>query len=261
MLRKLSVVLVEDDDDTCKKFIDCTDSSEDVELIKVTNNSVTAVKYVQDYQPDVVILDLELHRGSGNGLLFLKDLKKLSVNPRPYILITTNNSSSATYDSARKLGADFIMYKHQENYSVAEVIDFLSTMKPVIQNRTVSETDGINTDTPHEREKRITQRICSELDLVSVSHKAVGYNYLVEAIKAFIEKPVPNICVAIGNKYGKTESSVERAMQNAIARAWSTAEIDDLLNHYTAKVSSKKGVPTITEFICYYADKIRNEYQ
>lgn len=49
-------------------------------------------------------------------------------------------------------------------------------------------------------------------------------------------------------------------MQNAIAKTWRTAPIDDLLKFYTAKINSEKGVPTITEFVYYYANKLKNEY-
>lgn len=258
MEHKLSVILVEDDITTCKEFVSYIDEIEDIQLISVTNSSLKAIEYVKEYLPDVVILDLELHHGSGNGLLFLNDLQKLSLISLPYILVTTNNSSATTYESARQLGADFIMSKHQENYSVAGVIDFLCMMKSAIQKRRYN--GDVATESPIEKEKRIVRRICAELNKVSISPKAVGYKYLTDAIEIFIKQPISNVCVVLGQKYGKTESSVERAMQNAINRAWSTADIDDLLTHYTARISSKKGVPTITEFICYYANKIKNEY-
>lgn len=259
---KLSVILVEDDASVCQEFENFINRVENITLIKSTNSSSKAIEYVMDYLPDVVILDLELHYGSGNGLLFLKELRQLSLNPPPFILITTNNSSSTTYDYARQLGADFIMYKHQEGYSTSSVIDFLTMMSSVINNRKANVCSHINVvnETPQEKENRIIKRICTELDNVSISPKAVGYQYLVDAILMFIKQPIQNVCTLIGQKYGKTESSVERAMQNAICRAWSTADITDLLTHYTAKISSKKGVPTLTEFICYYANKIKNDY-
>lgn len=261
MKNKLSVILVEDDVSACREFENFIAGVENINLVKITNSSSQAIEYVRDYMPDAVILDLELHYGSGNGLLFLRDLKQLSLNPPPFILITTNNSSSTTYDYARQLGADFIMYKHQEGYSAASAVDVLNMMAPVIKGRKVcNESAETVEEKPQEKEKRIIKRICSELDNVSISPKAVGYQYLIDAILIFINQPVQNVCVLIGQKYSKTESSVERAMQNAICRAWSTADITDLLTHYTAKISSKKGVPTLTEFICYYANKIKNDY-
>ena len=58
----------------------------------------------------------------------------------------------------------------------------------------------------------------------------------------------------------KTENSVERAMQNAIDRTWKTTDINVLLKHYTAKINPDRGAPTITEFIHYYAQQIKNDY-
>jgi DNA-binding response OmpR family regulator len=68
MERKLSILLVEDDPNACKDMIEDIEELDDTALIGVTNNSTKAVDYIKDYLPDAVILDLELHQGSGNGL-------------------------------------------------------------------------------------------------------------------------------------------------------------------------------------------------
>ena len=57
-------------------------------------------------------------------------------------------------------------------------------------------------------------------------------------------------------EYKKTPASIERAMQNAINRTWATENVEDLLNKYKAKISSSRGVPTINEFVHYYAHLI-----
>lgn len=110
------------------------------------------------------------------------------------------------------------------------------------------------------REKRLIRRIHAELDEVGISPKAVGRQYLTDAILLVINKTEHNLPAAIGKKYGKTDSSVERAMQNAISKAWRTADVENLYQNYTARIHSEKGVPTITEFICYYANKLKNEF-
>ncbi|SHO46017.1 sporulation initiation factor Spo0A C-terminal domain-containing protein [Anaerocolumna xylanovorans] len=261
MDRKLSILLVEDDRTVCEEFIEYIEKSNDAALIGVTNDSAKAIEYIKDLLPDVVILDLELHNGSGNGLMVLQGLKQSVISKYPYILITTNNSSPITYESARQLGADFIMSKHQADYSVKNVIEFLRIMKTGIHSRKETFCAAHSTTEPTEvKNKRIISRISSELNYVGISPKAVGYQYLIDAILLVINQPMQNLCNAIGKKYGKTESSVERAMQNAINRAWHTSDIDNLLKYYTARISSEKGVPTITEFVYYYANKIKNEY-
>lgn len=261
MDKKLFVLLVEDDQNACREIIEYIEELDDVCLVGVTNNSKRALEYVADCLPNAVILDLELHEGCGNGLTFLGELKNMDLKVMPYILVTTNNSSAVTYEYARKFGADFIMAKHQADYSAKGVIEFLRMMKDVLISKANSaDHNHMTTESPEQKEKRIVRRICAELDFVGVSPKAVGYQYLIDAIQIVLKNRVGNICSVIGEMYNKSDSSVERAIQNALNRAWRTSNIDDLLKHYTAKINSEKGVPTMTEFIFYYANKIKNEY-
>lgn len=258
---ELSVLIVEDESSVCQAFLNLAENMEDIYIVSVTNNASKAVSDIKDFLPNAVILDLELHQGGGSGLDVLQGLQELSLDTVPYILITTNNTSSITYEYARQLGADFIMSKHQENYSEKTALDFLKMMKNVIHNkRKTSPLIHLTTEAPEQQNKRITRRIISELNNIGINPKSVGYKYLIDAIFIVIQKPTQNLCTIIGQKYKKTESSVERAMQNAICRAWRQTDIEDLLRYYTAKVHSEKGVPTVTEFIYFYANKIKNEY-
>lgn len=259
--RKMSILLVEDDLDACLEIKHYIMELDDVSLVGITSSSSKALEYVKCFLPEAVILDLELHHGDGNGLLFLKELKQLELPFHPYILITTNNCSPVTYEYARQIGADFIMAKHQADYSGKNAVDFLRMIKPAIFNKIDAKSpEHKTTESPEEKTKRISRRVSLELDYVGVSPKHVGYKYLADAIQMIIDKPTNNLCAIIGSKYGKTEASVERAMQNAIDKAWRISDIEDLIKYYTAKISSEKGVPTITEFIYYYAKKIRSEY-
>lgn len=260
MNRELNILLVEDDPDTCKNFKEYIDLTPDIELVEITNNSYRAVDLAKECLPDAIILDLELNEGSGNGLLFLQDLKNASLSFKPYILITTNNSSSATYEFARQLGADFIMSKHQSDYSEKNVIEFLRMMKEGILGNHAGRSPGDHSDTPKaEPSLKLLQRlITSELDAIGISPKALGYTYLTDAIILIIKGKNHGICSTLAAKYKKTDFSIERAMQNAINKAWRTTDIDDLLVQYKAKISSEKGVPTLTEFVHYYAKKIKN---
>lgn len=261
MLEKpLCILLVEDDSTACKEISSYIDQLDDVRLIASTSNSTTAIEHTKNFLPDAVILDLELHHGSGNGLLFLAELQQLTLSKRPYILVTTNNSSNITYESARQLGADFILPKYQENYSAQYVVEFLRIIKKTIFTQLVENSSSIiMEETPEQQNKKLIQKIQRELDLIGISQKVVGFHYLTDAILFTIKQPETHIYKLLGEKYKKSESSVERAMQNAINRAWHTSDIDDLLTYYTAKIHSQKGVPTIMEFIFYYANKIQNQ--
>lgn len=260
MENRLELLIVEDDQFACDNLQRAVDDNpDDFYVIETTNNSKNAYKIVCEMHPDVVILDLELHRGGGDGLDFLKRLNQSGFERKPFILVTTNNISSITHEAARQLGADFIMTKCQDNYSAKSVLEFLKNAKSVILNHRPQTLNTENTATPTQKAKRIQHRICTELNKIGISPKAVGYQYLIDAITIAIQELPPNICNIIGVKYKKTGSSVERAMQNAINRAWQTSDINDLLINYTAKIGMDRGAPTITEFICHYAQKIKTD--
>ncbi len=260
MERPLTVLLVEDDPEPCAVFRACIDGEPDISLVGTTGNEEEALALIQDYLPDVIVLDLELENGAGDGLLLLQKLRRLSLPAKPYVLVTTNNPSKATHRMAHNTGADYVMVKYQKGYSPQLAVDFL---KVLAENGLKQETtpDGGAAAKPlADYEKRLITRIHTELDHVGVSPKAVGYDYLTRGIRIVMDGPVPNLCALIAKDVGKTEASVERAMQNAINRAWATADVDDLLKYYTGAIHSDKGVPTLTEFIYYYAKKLKTEY-
>ena len=260
MDRQLSILLVEDDTAICTEIERYLDLCDDMSLTAITNNSQEALELTKYHLPDAVILDLELHKGGGNGLFYLQGLSRLELTHTPYVLVTTNNSSSITHESARKLGADFILAKYEADYSTQYVIEFLRMMREVILSKNASKavTTPV-TGSPEVQERKLRQRIQRELDLIGINPKSVGYGYLIDAITLTYHKPEANLASTIAAKYQKSDSSVERAMQNAISSAWRHTDIEDLLKYYTARIHSEKGMPTTMELVHYYALKIRNE--
>lgn len=281
----LNILLIEDDLQACEEIKSYIDSVEDVTLCGITDSAVEAIHIVQNSLPNAVIVDLELHTGGGNGLQFLAMLKQLHLNSVPYLLVTTNNSSHTTHEAARSLGADFIMTKYESGYNAQYVIDFLRMMQSVIlkqpdvagcippstslsqETSNVTSNEPYNTSSKQEilqfspygqsQEHKLLQYINEELNHVGISPKAVGRKYLIDAILLKLQDPDANIFSVLAPRYRKSDSSIERAMQNAINRAWRTCVPEDLLTYYTARIHSDRGVPTNMEFIYYYATKLR----
>ena len=261
MDRPLSILLIEDEPQACQEMVSQVEATSDVQLVGVTNNIVKAMEYVTDSLPDAIILDLELHKGHGNGLAFLDTLKKMELPVSIYVLVTTNNISLITHESARKMGADFIMVKSQEDYSAKSVVEFLISLKNVLHSNRKFNHFTAGADTPEEKEQRIMNRIITEIDRIGIAPNAKGRSYLIDGIQLVMNGQTEKIYSSIAAKYDKKEASVERAMQNAITRAWTVTHIDDLEKYYTARIHSSKGVPSIMEFIYYYAEKIKNAYK
>ena len=87
--------------------------------------------------------------------------------------------------------------------------------------------------------------------------------YLFDAITYLLSEEGENSQVSINqyllSKHKRPTSTINRAMQNAIVRAWRVTAIEDLEKLYTAHINYNTGVPTPVEFIYYYVDKIKKE--
>ena len=259
MNKNLTLLIIEDDEEICQRFVEYADSTDEIEIVSITNNFYRALELVKEYLPNVIILDLEIYTGKGNGIMFLEGLKNTNLPFKPFILVTTNNSSSTIHNHARQLGTDFIMSKQQEGYSEATAIEFLKIIQDTIQgNIEKYHLKHSSTEPPQNHNKRLLRLITTELDAIGISPKANGYQYLLEAIFLVINGHTCNLSSTIAKNHSKTNTSVERAMQNAINKTWYSNNSDELSKYYKAKINSEKGVPTLTEFIFYYARKIKN---
>nr|MBQ8253680.1 response regulator [Lachnospiraceae bacterium] len=265
---ELKIMLLEDEPEECNAVQDYVDTLENVTLTGCTANVSEALKLAETTCPDAIIVDLELHKGGGNGIQFLAEIKKLSFDNPPYLLVTTNNSSQTTHEAARNMGADFIMAKYEDDYSAKYVVDFLLMMNGIVTKTPAASNiipiSKAKTARSHESELNnfdMRSVIQEELNAVGISPKSVGYLYLTDAILLKTYDHEINIYSELGPKYRKNDSSIERSMQYAINRAWRVNDPEDLLKYYTARVHSERGVPTIMEFIYFYSTKLQTKYK
>lgn len=257
ILKIMDFIVIEDENKICEEYKSKVKNYPDLCLIDTTGSEIEAITLTNEYQPQAIILDLELHKGSGNGISFLQAFKDFGYAYKPFVLVVTNNISSAVHNLVRKIGADFIITKNQQDYSVDMVLGFLSSINDSGVTYNNKDSSGAKPLAGNEYKEQIKKRITTELDLIGVSPKLKGRQYLRDAIEITCKNKQANICTIVASKYHKTDASVERAMQNAINHTWRNTDIETLEKNYTTYINPKKGVPTITEFIYYYADKIK----
>ena len=248
----LTIMLVEDDEDTCAQIAEYANTFDDIRIVKTTNNSIDAYNYTMENIPDAVILDLELHEGGGNGLDFLTKLSNTFGKYKPFILLTTHNVSNLIKEEARALGADFILTKYSEGYTHKEPINFLRILRhTIIKNRNKYISSGIQS------EELLRQQIENELAPFNFRKKSKGYKYLCDLILNTIINNFDYSLDSLASKYNQTVPSVERAMQRAISRAWNSTSTEVLLEYYQGSIDRDKGHPTLKKFVFYYAKKLK----
>ena len=260
-MNKMTLFVIEDEKTLCAEYEKNVKYYAEIDYLGSTNSANKALKICEIKHPDALVLDLELQQGEGNGLYFLKKLNALNLSRKPYIIVVTNIISSATHQMARQLGADFIITKSQKDYNAKMVLDLLKTYNEVacgFDNRNMHQCNP-ETEEAIKYRNALKDTIAKELDTIGISPRVKGRKYLRDAIEMTCDKERSNLNVLIAKEYNKTPASVERAMQGAISRAWSTTDTETLEKEYTAYINPEKGVPTLMEFIYYYAEKVKSK--
>lgn len=259
MENKMKLLLIEDDINACEIFKKIERARKEIEFIKITNSETEGLKCVKQNAPEGIILDLELTNGEGSGFGFIKELRKLKLKTIPKIIVTTNICTDSVYDYLHANKVDFIFYKKQDSYSEENVINTLLLLRGYSDSSDYTVTTVKND--VEEYEKEISSKIDNELDLIGIGSHLQGRKYLHDSIYYAItnknEDGKFSIIQYLAKKYKKSNSTISRAMQNAILYAWRISAIEDLTTYYTAKINYETGIPTPTEFIYYYANKIK----
>lgn len=260
--KPMPLLLVEDDVSTCRKFLDCSRHRNDISFVGMTGYSDEGIRFVKDRLPEGIILDLELNWGRGSGLEFLKELNASGLAFRPIVVVTTRNRSELVHESLHEYGVEWVFCKKQQDYSPEMVINHLLSLRPFLHSvdRSGLPSDLRTMETPEELRIRVMQRIDAELNVIGISPRFKGSPYIREAIFLLISKDknesemvFHDIAVHFKNNY----NNVIRNIQAAIHFAWKNTDIETLEQNYKARIRSDLGVPSPTEFIHYYADKIR----
>ena len=256
--KPMKILIIEDDINDCNAFINCAKKREDVEIVAITDSDIDGLKYVRTKRPEGIILDLELNNSvSGNvdSLEFLSNLKKLKLDYEPIVIVTTHVNSKRTYDILHRNGVDLILYKDQPKYSCEHVLNSFINLRQVSPRKIEKSIE----EKLEDDENKISECIYHELDLIGVTAKLKGREYIHDAILYLIQNEDSNINVIqyLTKVYKKSGNTITNGIQNAIIHAWRVSPIEDLTTYYTARINYETGIPTPMEFIYYYKDKIK----
>lgn len=256
--KPMKILIIEDDINDCNKFINCIKNRKDVELVALTDSDIEGLKYVKLKRPEGIVLDLELNNsttGNTDSLEFLSNLRKMNLNYQPIIIVTTHVNSKRTYDILHRSGVDLILYKDHPNYSCDYVLNKFLSLRESAPKQTVETLK----EELKENENKISECIYHELDLIGVTPKLKGRQYIHDAILYLIqnENSKLNVIQHLTKVYKKSGNTITNGIQNAIIHAWRVSSIDDLMTHYTAKINYETGIPTPMELVYYYVDKIK----
>ena len=258
--KPMKILIIEDDINDCNAFKMAAKNRDDIEIVAITDSDTEGLKLVKSKRPEGIVLDLELNNslaGSIDSLEFIADLKKLNLNYEPIIIVTTHVNSKRTYEILHRNGVDWILYKDNPKYSSDHVLNHFINLRNVSTEYKPTSLEEVLLN----EEDRISSIINDELELIGVTSKLKGREYIHDAILYLIQDDSNKINVIqyLVKKYKKSATTITNGIQNAIIHAWRITPPDDLVKYYTARINLDTGIPTPMEFIYYYVNKIRKE--
>jgi DNA-binding NarL/FixJ family response regulator len=114
--RALRVVLVEDSPRIAERMRDLLESEAGAQVICVAEDEASAVQAAREREADVMILDLQLRRGTGFGVL--QTLGKA----RPTTIIMTNYALPQYRAKAQSLGVEYFLDKAVDFDRLPEIL-------------------------------------------------------------------------------------------------------------------------------------------
>ncbi len=252
------VLLFTGNPETAENYRNCFEQTDDFNLIDVSDNLIEAQDTIGRFDVQILIMDLEKRQQLDTVIQMLDDFFTVLSSFKPFILVISDLHDRKTFDKIHDAGADFIISKSKPDYSVQLAVDFL---------RLVFKAPQTPCRSHHDYYPRMLKIIFEELDAAGINQSHIGYCYLAEAILLFLEGRHMGYCSTIGRRYEKNVTSVTRAMQNAIDYAWRRVLIDPtsydkwyMYSHPMPRIPthSKRGIPTVSEFIHYYVRKIND---
>jgi DNA-binding NarL/FixJ family response regulator len=106
----MKVYVVEDSDAICERIVRMVNDVKDIQVVGTADTVSAAIRGVDKYQPDVVILDLQLL--DGNGLDVLQQIKKKMSAIK--VVVLTNFNSDQYRNLAQRYGADAFLDKSND---------------------------------------------------------------------------------------------------------------------------------------------------
>jgi len=253
----MRILLIEDEKEHCMEYNDHIKTLEYHPELYIAHGEKDGLQKFRLFPMDVVILDLELQDGDGDGIMFLEKIRRLKAPENLFIIVITHNTSPRTKELVRKSGADFIFHKSKPDYSPQNVMAFArhQFLLSVNEKRECLEPTEATT---------AEEEVRSKMDEIGMTDKLTGKKCIIAAIAEATKSNSSDINLekdiypVVARKYSKKPASVAKAIENAIKDVWYTADPETLAEHYTIQLGPGRDAPTNKEFICYYANKIKN---
>ncbi|MBL0882352.1 MAG: response regulator [Chitinophagaceae bacterium] len=115
----LKILLVDDSEFILQRVQHLLTGMQQIHEIRTATSAEEADRWIEDYNPSLIFLDINLP--GKNGLQMLKDIRS-NKSIDPVVVILTNNTLSGYRNECMQAGADYFLDKAKDFSSIPDII-------------------------------------------------------------------------------------------------------------------------------------------
>lgn len=250
-MKTSNIVILDSNEEFLTELKNYLDEIPEFNVCGVSNNGNVGIGFINQFKPEVVILNLVLSGIDGFGIMDYIKSNRLACN----VIVVSNFADDKIVNSAISYGAKYYFVKPVNVQNVADRV------RDVLSEQT-SEYKVSASVRDKRRVSSIDEKISNIFISIGIPPHIKGYQYLREGIKMAIENPsiinnvTKELYPSIGEKFETSASKVERAIRHAIEVAWNRGRVDAINAIFGVRVYIGSERPTNSEFIALVADKL-----
>lgn len=250
-MKTINIVILDSSEDFLSELKSYFDADSAFNVCGVSANGNVGISFINQFKPDVVILNLVLSGTDGFGVMDYIRQNKLTSN----VIVVSNFGDDKMVNSAIARGAKYYFVKPVSAENIAQRIGDILNERAPAYNVSAEVRDK-------RRVASLDEKISNIFISIGIPPHIKGYQYLREGIKMAIENPsiINNVTKElypnIGKKFDTSASKVERAIRHAIEVAWNRGRVDAINAIFGVRVYIGSERPTNSEFIALVADKL-----
>jgi two-component system response regulator (stage 0 sporulation protein A) len=260
-LTKVRVAIADDNRDLVRTMEQYFENHSEIEVVATAANGKLCLNMLDEYKPDVLLLDIIMPHLDGLGVL--QEMHKNDRFRETQVIMLTAFGQEDVMKQAVTYGASYFMLKPFEFDQLVQKILHCAGQQP----ETLKQTSVLQPETNNEKvtQRKLDTTITSIIKEIGVPAHIKGYAYLREAIQMvyhdieLLGSVTKILYPEIAKKFDTTPSRVERAIRHAIEVAWNRGNYESISQMFGYTVHHLKSKPTNSEFIAMIADKIRIE--
>lgn len=258
---KIKLVIADDNWEFAGILSEYLLGNDDFEIMGIARDGIEAVKCVQAFKPDVLVLDIIMPNLDGIGVL--EKLNSMNDIEIPKVIVLSAVGNEKITQKAITLGAEYYVVKPFDMDVFSKRIrQLFSSQIPSSDYDTMSLLTLENQASTPNRSS-LTNEITNIMHEIGIPAHIKGYSYLREAIHMVVNNVellgalTKELYPSIADKHNTTSNRVERAIRHAIEVSTLRGKSETVNKLFGLSINNGKARPTNSEFIAMVADNLR----